>query len=211
MNRSILILIAAAFFAGSACQPPAPTANRTAPQNPASSPQNIVVPEVAPTPTPNLTGMESAFTDIEAGKCKTGESNKKEGWSIRLCEGFAGYRFEVYQDEIRQSMNVISPTGEKSELDFQTLVAGGHSTFAQSVEWRYKKIDGKPVPMSFMVQFNSNDPKADMKSTPLWVVVKVSPAGSCITDVVANSPTQVEEARAFADNIEPRPCRTANQ
>lgn len=152
--------------------------------------------------------FESIYTDIAAKKCKTTSQNEAEGWIIQMCDGVGGYKLEVYEDDIRQSMNVVPPGGKKSELDFQANVSNAFSEFGEKAEWRVEKKDGKPVPFAMIVRFIASDKKDQTETTSYLVVAKIGAEKSCITDVVRPSSEQNEEARKLADAAPGKPCKS---
>jgi hypothetical protein len=154
---------------------------------------------------------ESVYTDITTEKCKTTSSNEKEQWIVQMCAGVEGYKLEVYEDDIRQSMNVVPPQGKKSELNFQGTVASGFSSLGDKAEWRIETKDGKKVPRALIVRFNVADPEDPSKSTSYLVVSKISAEKSCVTDVVSPSADQNEEARRLADGASTKACKANNQ
>ena len=169
-----------------------------------------------PTPANNSVGDNSdsektIYTDITTNKCKTTDSNEEEQWIVQLCDGVGGYKLEVTEADIRQTVNVVAPNGKKSELNFQANVAVGFSALGDKAEWRVEKKNGKPVPYAMIVRLNASDPEKADKNTSYLVVSKIGPDKSCITDVVKPMAKQNEEARRLADAAPSKPCRTSNE
>ena len=152
--------------------------------------------------------IESVYTDIAANKCKTIDSNEDEGWITQMCDGVGGYKLEVFEADIRQSINVIAPNGKKSELDFQANVSGSFSSLGEKAEWRVREKDGKSVPFALIARLNASNPDNETKSTSYLVVSKINADKSCITDVIKPSANANEEARKAADNSANKPCKT---
>ncbi len=212
-NKMFLITVAGAAIAISGCSKTANTdskgtvnANST-PAAAISENKSTSAPAAATDAKPAASEKyESVYTDIKAEKCKTTSKSEEEGWIVQMCDGVGGYKLEVYEDDIRQGANVISPSGTKSELNFQANVSGAFSMLGEKVEWRVEKKDGKTVPVAMIVRFNANDKKDETKTTSYLVVTKVDGDKSCITDVVKPIENANEEARKLADAAAGKPC-----
>lgn len=145
----------------------------------------------------------SVYTDLTVDKCKTLESNPDEGGSyLGECAGVAGYKLQVVEGDLRQSINVIDPNGRKTELSFW-IVSGGFSSVGEQAEWRMK---GK-TPVAFIVRFNVNENRRSAaKNTSYLIVVKIAGNGICITDALRPTRSHNLEARRAADRSATRPC-----
>ena len=68
----------------------------------------------------------SVYTNLSSGKCKTIESNPDEGGSyIGECAGIGGYKLELVEGDIRQTINIIQPNKkDKRELEFWSFKGG---------------------------------------------------------------------------------------
>ena len=146
----------------------------------------------------------SVYTSLAEKKCKTLESHADEGgWYLGECPGVAGYKLQVREGDLRQSINVIDPKGKKTELNFSN-VSGGFSSLGPTAEWRMK---GK-TPAALIVRFNvSEDPEDSSKITSYLVVVKISKAEICITDALRPTRSHNFEARRAADTSTESGCR----
>lgn len=150
----------------------------------------------------------SVYTDLAANKCKTLESNPDEGGSYRgECKGVGGYKLEVLEGDIRQSINVVSPSGEKSELNFWTNVSGAFSYVGAKAEWRVAGKGKKAKPYALIVRFNAseNTEKPEI-ATSYLVVTKLTKDTTCITDIVKPAKNQNLTARKSADQSANKPC-----
>jgi hypothetical protein len=146
----------------------------------------------------------SVYTSTDAKDCKTVEqSDEGAGWYRGECKGVGGFRLEVTEGDIRQSVNVISPAGKKFELGFGQ-VSSAFSAVGQKAEWRTKA--GKPV--ALIVRFNVSDSEDSSKTTSYLIVSKISKNEACITDVVAPSKTQNAQAQKLADAALTKQCKT---
>ncbi len=147
------------------------------------------------------------YTDLTEKGCKTTKKNEEEEWMTQICEGVGGYKLEVFEGDLRSSINVIAPGGKKSELDFQQ-VSGAFSTLGEKAEWRVEKKDGRDVPTALIVRFNASKGDDNTKTDSFLIVSKISPEISCITDVVKPIANANEEARKLAENAATKPCKT---
>lgn len=181
---------------------PAQNANSA---SPAPAPSTVASPSSETAPA--AAALDSVYTSSTVGKCKTTSKNEEEGWIVQVCDGVGGFKLEVYEDDIRQSINVIAPDGSKSELDLPGKVGSSFSKIGDKAEWRVSKVDGKEVPAAMIVRFIVDDPQDPKKKTSYLVVSKIAASGSCITDVVAPGEKQNEEARKLADSASGKPCK----
>ena len=148
--------------------------------------------------------IESVYTSLKADDCKTiKQSDEGAGWYRGECKGVGGYKLEVIEGDIRQSVNVVSPKGKIFELDFMR-VSGGFSSVGLKAEWRTKA--GKPV--ALIVRFNaSENPEDSSKITSYLIVAKISPDVACVTDVVKPAKTQNAQAQKLADAAASKACK----
>ena len=147
------------------------------------------------------------YTDITEKGCKTTKKNEAEEWMTQICEGVGGYKLEVFEGDLRSSINVVAPNGKKSELEFQQ-VSSAFSTLGEKAEWRVEKKDGKDVPTALIVRFNASKGDDGSKNDSYLIVSKISPEKSCITDVVKPSANANEQARKLAESAATKPCKT---
>jgi hypothetical protein len=147
--------------------------------------------------------IKSVYTSLSDKACKTIESNPDEGGSyLGECPGAAKYKLQLLEGDLRQSVNVISPKGKKSELNIWHTF-GGFSSVGQKAEWRMKN----GVPIALIIRFNvSENPEDATKVTSYLIVSKITKADACITDVVPPGKTQNAKARKLADASSAKPC-----
>jgi hypothetical protein len=146
---------------------------------------------------------KSIYTSLDTKTCKTIEqSNEDAGWYVGECKGIGGYNLQVTEGDIRQSINVITPSKKKFELDF-SRVSGAFSSVGAKAEWRMK---GK-VPVALIVRFNVSDVDDETKTISYLVVSKISKTNSCITDVVNAGKNQNADAQKSADAAASKPCK----
>ncbi len=148
--------------------------------------------------------LQSAYTSLEDNKCRTIESVVNEGgWYRGLCAGVAGYRLELTEGDLRQSITVISPAKKKYELNFGSIT-GAFSSVGAKAEWRVK---GK-TPVALIVRFDaSENPEDATKTTSYLIVSKITKTQACVTDVVKPMANQNAEAQRLADISQTKPCK----
>lgn len=175
-------------------------------QNKASTPQ--AAPSVAPSDSQS-NGIESVYTDLGDKTCQTLESTADEGGSYRgLCDGAGGYKLEVLEGDLRQTINVVAPNKKNYELNLWTIVSSGFSSVGDKAEWRVSRKNNKVAPLAFIVRFNvSENPEDSSKITSYLVISKITDKQICVTDVVKPGPDANETARQLADAAVNKPCR----
>lgn len=151
--------------------------------------------------------ISSVYTTLNDKKCKTLELREDEGGSyLGECPGTSGYKLQVSEGDLRQSVNVIAPNKKHYNLDLGN-VSSAFSAVGDKAEWRVK---GK-TPMALIVRFNaSENPDDTNKMTSYLVVSKITKNEICITDVVKPSKTQNAEAQKLADAAATKPCKVFN-
>jgi hypothetical protein len=151
--------------------------------------------------------VTSLYTDLAEKKCRTILSTSAEGGSYRgICPGVAGYRLEVIEGDLRQTLNVIAPNKKKHELDLQN-VSGAFSSVGPRAEWR---MNGRK-PTALIFRFDASiDPNDGSRTASHLVVAKITSAAICITDVIAPGKFQNTEARRAANTASTRPCKFTN-
>ncbi len=164
----------------------------------------ILIAFIAVSATVSLGQNKSVYTSLDTNACKTLEQDDSgAGWYRGECKGVGGYKLEVTEGDLRQSIDVVSPSGDKSELSFGS-VSSGFSSVGAKAEWRVKGTR----PVGLIVRFNASEDPADAtKITSYLIVIKIQSSGSCITDVVKPSKSQNVLARQFADQAAGKPCK----
>lgn len=153
--------------------------------------------------------IESIYTNLDAKSCKTLEQSDKEaGWYRGECRGVGGYRLQITEGDIRQSIDVIAPNKKKFELDFTGKVSGAFSYVGAKAEWRIAHTGKTAMPIALIVRFDaSENPEDATKTTSYLVVAKITKTAICITNVVKPGAKANEEARNFADKAASQACR----
>ena len=151
-----------------------------------------------------LAQNKSVYTSTDTKKCKTIEQSDKEaGWYRGHCPGVGGYKLELTEGDLRQSITIIAPNKKKFELNFGS-VSGGFSAVGAKAEWRVKGT----VPTALIIRFNaSENPEDSTKITSYLIVSKITKTSACMTDVVKPSTTQNAEAQKLADAAIGKPCK----
>ncbi len=155
-----------------------------------------------------LTGLaaaqnQSVYTSTKTAACKTiKQSSSGAGYYVGACKGVGGYKLQLLEDDIRQSLNVITSAGKKQELDFWGLFTS-FSAIGEKVEWRTK---GR-VPVALIARYSVADPEGVKKDISYLLVSKIGKTQSCVTDVVNPGPNQNVEARVLADKASAKACK----
>lgn len=146
---------------------------------------------------------DSVYTDIAPARCKTVEVNEESAGSVQKCAGVAGYELLVEDDDLRQSVTVVSPDGKKHPLNYWQVITSAFSSLGEKAEWRVEKKGGKVKPYALIVRVNaSENPENPEQKTSYLAVAKITDAEVCVTDKVKTN----EEARQAADASAAKPC-----
>jgi hypothetical protein len=106
---------------------------------------------------------------------------------------------------------VISPTGEKHQLEFWNVISSAFSHVGERAEWRVIRKKSKVVPIALIVRFTSSENSSGDTPKPTSLisylaVAKLTPQKICVTAKIAQSATANEEARRAADASADKPC-----
>lgn len=156
-----------------------------------------------------IAAQTSVYTDLADKKCKTLESSAEEGGSYRgECKGIGGFKLEVLEGDIRQSINVIFPNGKKSELDLWSNVSSAFSSVGAKAEWRVRGKGKSAKPYALIVRYNAseNTEKPEL-TTSYLVVTKITKDSACVTDVIKPANDQNKKAQKAADESATKPCK----
>ncbi|HKC62569.1 MAG TPA: hypothetical protein VKB86_02975 [Pyrinomonadaceae bacterium] len=127
--------------------------------------------------------------------------------STQACRGFGGYSLRLEYGDSRESITVISPTGQKHPLELWNVISSGFSSVGKKAEWRVTRKGGRLVPIALIVRFDaSTDPSDSSKVTSYLAVAKITPQKICVTDKIAPSATANEDARRAADASADKAC-----
>jgi len=155
--------------------------------------------------------IKSVYTKLDDKFCKTLESQTEgTGWYRGECKGVGGYKLQVTEGDLRQSVDVIMPNKSKYELDLTGHVSNGFSSLGAKAEWRVTRKGKTVTPIALIVRFNaSENPEDSSIITSYLVVSKITKNQICITNIVKPGAKQNEEARKFADSSADKPCQSA--
>lgn len=154
------------------------------------------------------TKVTSVYTNLDTKFCKTLESSDEgTGWYRGECKGFGGYKLQITEGDIRQSINVITPAKKKFELDLTGTVSTGFSFVGTKAEWRVATKGKKQMPIALIVRFNASNPDDGTKNISYLVIAKIKENEICVTDVVEPDEKANEKARLLADAAARKACK----
>lgn len=149
---------------------------------------------------------KSVYTSTKAAACRTISSNADEGGSYEgECRGVGGYKVRLIEGDIRQTLDIITPTKKRFELNFWGFF-GGFSSIGEKIEWRTKR----GVPVALIARYNVAENDDSREDRSYLMVAKIGKATTCVTDFVPAGPKQNERARELADSASTRPCKSDN-
>lgn len=148
--------------------------------------------------------IKSVYTSLSPHSCQILTSILDEAGGYESeCRGVGGYKLRLIEGDLRQTIDVVVPGGEKFPLEFWN-VSSAFSSVGDKAEWRMR---GK-IPIALIVRFNANrDPINSEKVTSYLIVIRISGGLACITEVVEPSRSQNRDARRLADTARTRPCK----
>lgn len=147
---------------------------------------------------------KSVYTSTSGKICKTLRSTAAgTGSYVGECPGVGGFKLQLIEGDIRQTLNVITPARKKFELNFWNFYSS-FSSVGEKVEWRTKA----GVPVALIARYEVADPEGVKKGISYLMISKISKTESCVTDVVPPGAKQNEEARSLADTAGSKPCKS---
>src|SRR5256886_5916453 len=94
---------------------------------------------------------QSVYTSLSTKACRTIKSTSNEGGSyVGICPGVAGYKLQSEEGDLRQNIQVITPSGKKHSLELWNVIGSGFSALGEKAEWRVKHRNGKAVPVALI-------------------------------------------------------------
>ena len=155
--------------------------------------------------------IESVYTDLDTKSCKTLEqSDEGAGWYRGECQGIGGYKLQVTEGDIRQSIDVVAPNKKTYQLDLIGHISSGFSSVGAKAEWRVTRKGRTVTPNALIVRFNVSENGEDSSIiTSYLVVTKITKNQICITDVIKPNPKANNTARKLADSAAAKPCVTS--
>ena len=152
----------------------------------------------------SIYGQKSTYTGTTDKDCKAAKASEDDGY-IGICPGVGGYKLELLEGDLRQTVNVIAPNKKKFELNLWSNVSSGFSSIGAKAEWRMKGA----VPTALILRFNaSENPDDSTKITSYLVIVKIKKTSACIVEIVEPSKTQNADAQKLADSAANMACKT---
>ena len=146
---------------------------------------------------------KSVYTSTKTSACRTIKATDEGAGSyIGECAGVGGYKVQLLEGDIRQTLNIVTPSRKKFELNFWGFYSS-FSAIGEKIEWRTKA----GIPVALIARFNVADPEDSKKSTSYLMVSKIGKTASCVTDVVLPGPKQNKEARDLADAATGKRCK----
>src|SRR3569832_972286 len=83
--------------------------------------------------------FESVYTEITPARCQTVETHEEGASSVQKCAGVAGYGLLVEDNDLRQSVTVVSPDGKQHPLNYWQVVTNAFSSLGEKAEWRVER------------------------------------------------------------------------
>lgn len=151
--------------------------------------------------------IESVYTSLDTKNCKTLESSTEEaGWYLGECKGVGGYKLQLTEGDLRQSINVIAPNKKKHQLDLTGNVSTAFSSVGEKAEWRVVRKGKSVTPVALIVRYNASENSDDANKLNSYLVVsKITKGKICVTNVLKSSTN--EAARKLADDSALKPCK----
>lgn len=157
-----------------------------------------------PAPAPPV---DSVYTDLSAARCKTVKVDKESGSSVQKCAGVGGYSLLVEDDDLRQSVTVLTPGGERHPLNYWQVITTAFSSVGDKAEWRVERKGGEARPIALIVRvYASENPDSPGDRTSYLAVAKITAGKICVTQRVKGGAAANEEARRAADASADKPC-----
>lgn len=151
--------------------------------------------------------IDSVYTSLSTRACRTIRATDAGGGSyVAICPGVAGFKLQSEEGDLRQNIQLITPSGQKHSLELWNVVGSGFSALGDKAEWRVKRQGARVTPLALIVRYNVADPEGAGKGTSWLAVAKITSAKICVTDKIAPGPNQNVSARAAADKSANQPC-----
>ncbi len=156
--------------------------------------------------------IQSVYTNLSEKSCRTLESSVEGSGSYRgECPGIGGYKLQITEGDLRQSIDVVTPQKKRFELDLTGNVSTAFSSVGAKAEWRVTRRGRTITPTALIVRYNASENQEDpSKETSYLVVVKITKTEICVTDVIKPGANANAKARKFADASAAKPCPAAN-
>ncbi|MBB4634610.1 hypothetical protein [Longimicrobium terrae] len=148
--------------------------------------------------------IRSVYTSLAEKDCRVTETDDEVGGSTSRCPGTAGYALMVHDYDARMSVDIVAPGGRVLPLRYSGVITANFSAVGERAEWRMRGAN----PIALIVRLNANeDPEDPARTTSYLAVAKITPGAACVTDRIApTTPNANEAARQAADRSATRPC-----
>jgi len=165
-----------------------------APEQPQTEPTAEGDASAATSPAP---ARISAYTSL--ADCPVLESNPDEaGYYLSECAGLGGYKLRISESDLRQSVEVIAPSGVGQGLNLAAVTGGGFSNLGKNAEWRGASASGALVPDALILRHEVVTDPDGMNTVSYLVVVRLT-GTPCVIARVEPGPQQNAGARTAAD------------
>lgn len=162
---------------------------------------------------PSLIGKDSSIMDSRYSplwkECAEKRIKIEEGYEAveAHCRGDSGYDLVLREEDIRQSVTVISPDGKSHPIELDQIVSAAPSFLGEKAEWRRQKIGDRWTPFALILRFTTYSYEGDKKKKTSYLIVsKITPEKICVTDVIPPGRDQNELARQAGDYAAKKPC-----
>lgn len=158
----------------------------------------------------SASAQTSVYTSLSDKVCKKISVEVNEGGDYHgRCPGVGGYKLDLFEGDLRQSLDIIAPNKKSYQLNLWTVVSSGFSALGEKAEWRVSGAGKAAKPTALIVRFNAADnAEHSEQNTSYLVIVKITKTSACVTDVVKPSANANVEARKLADASANKPCKT---
>lgn len=147
-------------------------------------------------------GVDSVYTSVEGRSCKKTVLEEETDAHILNCPGVGKFTLQVFIDDGRSTVNIVSPEKKVFELQYEKVVTEGFAWLGKKAEWRVSRQGSKVVPVALIVNVNGTD-QTDLdrpKRVPLLAVAQIRKTEACVVKTFsAGSAAARAEARAIAD------------
>lgn len=150
-----------------------------------------------------LAQNRSIYTSTKTNACRTIRSTSAGAGSyVGECRGAGNYKIRLTEGDIRQTIDIITPTKKRFELNFWNFF-GSFSSVGEKIEWRLKGN----VPVAMIARYDVADPESPTRNTSYLLVTKITSSLACVTDIVQPDVDQNQKARDLADKAAGKPCK----
>ena len=143
-------------------------------------------------------------TSLSGDSCKPADN--PHGPGARICEGREGFSLLIKGDEKKPEIFLISPDGQKSEIEYWDTTDPRYEEIDPFVLWVVNKPN-KTIALNFYLRIDVG---------PGWngsynVIARVNPGPVCIVGSVRPGSTAAGESVGIASFPENRPCLSLNE